>query len=260
MLRPQRVGLNAHLLSLEPELPGCRHQWLHLPIAAASTGGRWRRRRGCCSTAPTCTTHGSRRHQGCPFPVHAGTPAARGSGSRGSNPGWRLISRNLDLLHGLAFATPLACACPTVVTVHDLSFLRFPNAFRRFNRSYLSFITRISTRRAARVIAVSESTRQDVITFFGVPGERVVVVPNGVSEAFQPADPAAVADFRRNKGLPEHFILFLGTLEPRKNIVRLLEAYALWLHERPTSAKDATCADHCRCKGLVLRDNLCTRQ
>jgi glycosyltransferase involved in cell wall biosynthesis len=78
-----------------------------------------------------------------------------------------------------------------------------------------------------------------VITFFGVPGERVVVVPNGVAEAFQPADPAEVADFRRNKGLPEHFILFLGTLEPRKNIVRLLEAYALWLHERPTGTKDA---------------------
>ena len=69
-----------------------------------------------------------------------------------------------------------------------------------------------SVDRAERVIAVSESTRQDVITFFGVPGERVVVVPNGVAETFQPADPAEVADFRRSKGLPEHFILFLGTL------------------------------------------------
>ena len=143
----------------------------------------------------------------------------------GANPAGA-ISRGLDLLHGLAFATPLACACPTVVTVHDLSFLRFPDAFRRFNRSYLSFITRISTRRAERVIAVSESTRQDVIRFFGVPGERVVRPQRG-RRGVLPADPAAVADFRRNKGLPEHFILFLGTLEPRKNIVRLLEAYAL---------------------------------
>lgn len=138
------------------------------------------------------------------------------------------LSRDLDLLHGLAFAAPLASACPTVVTVHDLSFLRFPKAFRPFNRLYLSVMTRLSVRRAARVIAVSESTRQDVITLCGVPGDRVVVVPNGVTDEFCPADSAEVAEFRRQKGLPQRFILFVGTLEPRKNIVRLLEAYALW--------------------------------
>ena len=82
------------------------------------------------------------------------------------------ISRRLDLLHGLAFAAPLAAACPTVVTVHDLSFLRFPSAFRPFNRQYLSLVTRVSVRRAARVIAVSESTRQDVINLCGVPAGR----------------------------------------------------------------------------------------
>ncbi len=148
-----------------------------------------------------------------------------------------ILSRGLDLLHGMAFATPLSCACPTVVTVHDLSFLRYPGAFRRSNRAYLSFITRFSTRRAARVIAVSESTRQDVIALCGVPGDRVVVVPNGVTEEFCPAAPAAVADFRVRKGLPERFILFLGTLEPRKNITRLLEAYALWLQEFATDGQ-----------------------
>jgi glycosyltransferase involved in cell wall biosynthesis len=136
------------------------------------------------------------------------------------------LSRSLDLLHGLAFALPMACACPAVVTVHDLSFYRYPQAFRRFNRAYLGWITRVSVRKAARVIAVSESTRQDVIAFCGVPGERVVVVPNGVTGEFCPADARAVAEFRRRKGLPERFILFLGTLEPRKNIERLLEAYA----------------------------------
>jgi len=62
-------------------------------------------------------------------------------------------SRGLDLLHCLAFAAPLAAACPTIVTVHDLSFLRFPEAFRRTNRTYLSLFTRLSVRRAARVIA-----------------------------------------------------------------------------------------------------------
>jgi glycosyltransferase involved in cell wall biosynthesis len=137
-------------------------------------------------------------------------------------------SRGLDLLHGLAFAAPLASGCPTVVTVHDLTFLRFPDAFRRSNRLYLSLFTRLSTRRAARVIAVSESTRQDVVALCGVPADRVVAIPNGVTEAFCPAAPREVAEFRRRKGLPERFILFLGTLEPRKNLVRLLDAYAAW--------------------------------
>jgi glycosyltransferase involved in cell wall biosynthesis len=137
------------------------------------------------------------------------------------------ISRDLDLLHGLAFAAPFVSSCPTVVTVHDLSFLRHPGAFRPFNRSYLSLVTKASTRRAARVIAVSQSTRQDVIALCRVPPERVAVVPNGVTPEFHPADPAEVSAFRQRAGLPERYILYLGTLEPRKNLVRLLEAYAL---------------------------------
>jgi glycosyltransferase involved in cell wall biosynthesis len=132
----------------------------------------------------------------------------------------------MDLIHGLAFAAPLASSCPTVVTVHDLSFLRYPGAFRPFNRRYLSLITKASTRRAARVIAVSACTRQDVITLCGVPKEKVVVVPNGVTPEFNPADPAEVSAFRQRRRLPDRYILFVGTLEPRKNLVRLLEAYA----------------------------------
>jgi glycosyltransferase involved in cell wall biosynthesis len=145
------------------------------------------------------------------------------------------VTRKMDLVHGLAFAVPFMSSCPTVVTVHDLSFLRHPSAFRPFNRTYLSLITQASTRRAARVIAVSASTRQDVITLCGVPAEKVVVVPNGVTPEFSPADPAEVSAFRQRKGLPERYILFLGTLEPRKNLVRLLDAYAL-LHARAQGA------------------------
>lgn len=148
-------------------------------------------------------------------------------------------SRTLNLIHGLAFAAPIASSCPTVVTVHDLSFLRFPSAFRTANRSYLSSITAASTRRAARVIAVSDSTRQDVINLIGVPAERVIVVPNGVNPEFSPADPGDVADFRQRAGLPARYILFLGTLEPRKNLVRLVEAYALLRSRDPANAAPA---------------------
>ena len=140
-------------------------------------------------------------------------------------------TRSLDLLHAMAFAVPLAAACPTVVTVHDLSFMRFPHAFRRPNRLYLSTFTRLSIKRAQRVIVGAESTRRDVIELCAARPERVVTVPYGVGEAFTPGSPERVAEFRRRKGLPDEFILFLGTLEPRKNIGLLIEAYAM-LKER----------------------------
>jgi glycosyltransferase involved in cell wall biosynthesis len=111
--------------------------------------------------------------------------------------------------------------------VHDLSFLRFPEAFRPLHRSYLTLVTKASTRRARRIIAVSESTRQDVIAFCGVAPEKVVVVANGVTEVFSLAPEADVRANARRLGLPDRFLLYLGTLEPRKNLVRLLEAYAL---------------------------------
>jgi glycosyltransferase involved in cell wall biosynthesis len=218
-----RVGLNAHLLSLTQTYRGAGingyiYQLLrHLP---AADGG----------FAYAAYLHDPR------FEPPAGLMVRRSRWDTRSP--WRRIvweqtrlaveSRGLALLHGLAYATPLAAACPTVVTVHDLSFLRFPEAFRPFNRYYLGFITRVSTRRAVRVIAVSESTRQDVIALCGVPPARVVTVPNGVTGEFCPAGPVEVAAFRRRKGLPERFILYLGTLEPRKNLACLVEAYGLW--------------------------------
>ena len=104
----------------------------------------------------------------------------------------------------------------------------FPTRFGGPSGFYLSLLTRLSARRAERVITGSESTRQDVIALCGVPAERVVTIPDGVTGAFCPADPQAVAEFRQRKGLPDRFILFLGTLEPRKNVVRLLDAYAAW--------------------------------
>jgi glycosyltransferase involved in cell wall biosynthesis len=137
-----------------------------------------------------------------------------------------LAARGLDLLHGLAFVAPLLAPCPTLVTVYDLSFLRTPERFRRGNRWYLQMFTRWSCRRARRIIAISENTRRDLVALFGIPPERVDVVPPGVSPSFGPLPPDQVAAFRRAKGLPERFVLYLGTLEPRKNLITLLEAFA----------------------------------
>jgi glycosyltransferase involved in cell wall biosynthesis len=139
---------------------------------------------------------------------------------------WALRQAGVDLLHAMAFVSPLIQPCPSVVTVYDLSFLRFPESFRPLQRLYLRLFTGHSVRRARRVIAISHSTRRDVVRFLGKPADRVDVIYCGVDDRFRPAEPAAVAAFRRQKGLPARFLLFLGTLEPRKNLMALLQAYA----------------------------------
>jgi glycosyltransferase involved in cell wall biosynthesis len=144
-----------------------------------------------------------------------------------------LRETGVNLLHGPAFVGPLFSRCPFVVTVHDLSFVLFPRGFRLGNRSYLRLFTRLSLQKARRVIAVSGSTRDDLVRLYGLPPERIDVVYNGVDSAFRPLPPAQVADFRARHGLPERFMLFVGTLEPRKNVAGLVEAYACLPRTRP---------------------------
>ena len=137
----------------------------------------------------------------------------------------------LDVLHCPVNVAPLLSRAPTVVTIHDLSFLIFQRSHRPAKRNYLRVMTRLSARRAAFVIASSENTRQDTIRLLGILPERVVTVPLGVDADYRcltesPAGEHEVEEFRRRRGLPNQFFLYLGTLEPRKNIPTLLHAYA----------------------------------
>jgi glycosyltransferase involved in cell wall biosynthesis len=142
-----------------------------------------------------------------------------------------LARSRADLLHALGFVSPFAWRGRTVVTVYDLSFLRFPEVFNRANRLYLGTFTPPSLRRADRVITISESARRDVIELCGVAPERVTAILLAADERFRPAPADAVRAFRDRHGLPERFVLYLGTLEPRKNVEALVRAYAL-LRER----------------------------
>lgn len=139
---------------------------------------------------------------------------------------WVLRRIGADLVHGPAFVGPVLAPCPAVVTIHDLSFLRFPALFRPANRLYLAVLTRLSARRARRLIAVSAETAGETTRLLGVPPERIDVVYHGVDPMFHPLPAGEVASFRQRRGLPERFVLFVGTLEPRKNLVRLVEAFA----------------------------------
>ncbi|MBN1679257.1 MAG: glycosyltransferase family 4 protein [Anaerolineae bacterium] len=130
-----------------------------------------------------------------------------------------------DLVHALAFVAPVANNIPTVVTVYDLSFIHYPNRLPAVRRLYLRTLARWSCRRAQRVIAISQSTADDVIATFGIPRANVDIAVPGVADEFRPLPQADVDTFRRQKGLPDRFILFVGTLEPRKNLPVLLRAY-----------------------------------
>lgn len=137
---------------------------------------------------------------------------------------WPWQARKLDLMHSMAFVVPFIAPCPTVVTVYDLSFLHFPEQFPKLQRWYLTSQTKRSCRAAQRVITISESSRQDVHAFFGVPLSQIDVVVPGVNSCYQPIPSEQITAFRKKQNLPDRFILHVGTLQPRKNIPTLLEA------------------------------------
>ena len=139
---------------------------------------------------------------------------------------WVALRERIDLLHSMAFVSPVLANIPSVVTVYDLSFLRVPDRFRPANRLYLSLFTRVSCQRARRVITISESTKRDVVAQFNISAERVDVIYPGINQRFRPASMEAVADFRARRGLPDEFVLYLGTIEPRKNLSLLIQAFA----------------------------------
>lgn len=131
----------------------------------------------------------------------------------------------VDLLHGMAFSVPVLGPCRSVVTIFDMSFALFPAYHPRGRRLYLSLVTRLSVRAARRVIAISESTRHDICRVLGVEPDKVAVIPLGVGDEYRPLPDNEQEAFRARHGIGR-YIFFEGTIEPRKNLVRLVRAYA----------------------------------
>jgi glycosyltransferase involved in cell wall biosynthesis len=123
----------------------------------------------------------------------------------------------IDVLHCPTQRAPLVSAVPLVVTIHDLAVLRLPSTFNRWTRSYTPKTLPRVLREADRVVAVSEFTASELVSTLGVPHEKIVVVHQGVGPPFTAEGDAAEGDY----------VLVVSTLEPRKNLPRLMEAFGL---------------------------------
>jgi glycosyltransferase involved in cell wall biosynthesis len=145
-------------------------------------------------------------------------------------PGWlkEMALGAVDVLHSTTFCVPrLRRRTPLVVTVYDLSFVTHPEFHLPANVAHCLAGTRAAIERADAIIAISEHTRRDLVERLGAPAERIVVTPLAADPSLAPVTDSARRDaVRRRYRLPERFALFLGALEPRKNLPRLLEAYA----------------------------------
>ncbi len=151
-----------------------------------------------------------------------------------------LFAGRADLFHGPSFTLPPSFI-PSLLTVHDLSFLRYPQGAHPALLAWLSRAVPRSLRRARHVLADSENTRSDLIELMGVPAGRITVIGAGVDERFRPVtDPAILADVRARYRLSDRFILGISTLEPRKNFTGLIAAFnrLATTTDRPSSVDD----------------------
>ncbi len=134
----------------------------------------------------------------------------------------------ISLFHSPDFAAPPTLARPTVVTVHDLAFEREPDCAVPSLRDYLRAVVPRAARKATHIIAVSETTKRDIMELYGIPERKITVVYEGIAPALQERPQSYVSrTMLAPYGITDPYILSVGTIEPRKNYVRLLEAYRI---------------------------------
>ncbi|MCC7353516.1 MAG: glycosyltransferase family 4 protein [Anaerolineae bacterium] len=151
---------------------------------------------------------------------------------------WEMARRPPDVLFVPAHVIPLWHPRRNIVTVHDLGYRLYPMAHRQLDRFYLDVSTRWSARAASIIIADSRATANDLHRFYSVPDEKVRVVYPGRDESLSPVhDAATLAALRAQYGLSERYILHVGTLQPRKNLVRLVEAFAEVANRLPETGR-----------------------
>jgi glycosyltransferase involved in cell wall biosynthesis len=133
----------------------------------------------------------------------------------------------IDLLHSPHYTRPFHLPCASVVTFHDMTFFLYPHLHTRAKRLLFPWMMRMSARRAHAIIADSESTRRDAMKILHLPAGKITTVTLGIGQEFRRiTDAALLEDCRRRYELPPTFFLYVGLVEPRKNLPLLLAAYA----------------------------------
>jgi glycosyltransferase involved in cell wall biosynthesis len=132
----------------------------------------------------------------------------------------------VDVLH-VQFTAPLAPPCPVVASIHDLAFEHFPRTFKRRSFMQMRLTVRHTARRASQIITLSEYSRRDIMDTYGIGPERITVTPAAASDLFAPVtDEDELAKIRKIYGLEGDYILSVGSIQPRKNLSRLVTAYS----------------------------------
>jgi glycosyltransferase involved in cell wall biosynthesis len=129
-----------------------------------------------------------------------------------------------ELFHATEHLLPPLHGVPTVLTVHDMIFKLFPEHQKRLNFWYLNATMPLYCRRAHAIITVSESSKRDIVAHYRLDPAKITVIREAAAPEFVPAPPAAVLHVRQRYDLPDQFLLHVGTIEPRKNLTRLVEA------------------------------------
>jgi glycosyltransferase involved in cell wall biosynthesis len=139
---------------------------------------------------------------------------------------WRVRADRLDIFHAQHVIPPFI-RCKTVTTIPDIAYEHFPEAFPRSQRIWMKQLIRNSAIKADHIITVSEYSKQDIARTYGVAEEKITVTYEGAGEEFRPHDKEAAREkLARNYGINGVFILYLGRLQGRKNLARVVEAFA----------------------------------
>ncbi|HAF22492.1 MAG TPA: glycosyltransferase family 1 protein [Blastocatellia bacterium] len=147
--------------------------------------------------------------------------------------GAELRKNPVDVLHVQFTAPPLA-PCPVVVSIHDLSFEHLPETFKWRSRTQLRLTVRRSARQAAQVLALSEYARSDIINTYGISPDKVTAIPLAAPAHFAPVtDDREFQRVRQTYGIQSDYILSVGSIQPRKNLNRLIAAYSSLRRARP---------------------------
>jgi glycosyltransferase involved in cell wall biosynthesis len=135
------------------------------------------------------------------------------------------------------FSSSVSKKCKTITTFHDLSFENYPE-FYSFGKNYWHFLMnpRKQAQKADKIIAVSQSTKDDLVKIYGIEPEKIKVIYSGINSVFSTCLPvgkvqysvSSISKIKKKYNLPEKYILYLGTLEPRKNIIGLIKAFELF--------------------------------